>query len=309
MDDLTERLTTELREAAEPVLAGDGLTPAIHRAVRRRRIRTAIGVAVPAVLLLLGAAWLIDTTTDDASEVDTIVETDMPEPEPEPTPDPEPEPEPTPDPEPGPEPEPTPDPLRAALEELGAAIDTAPEGVADLGEAEWCGFVVHGQIREPNAAAHCFSPRSKTASRRSWSGRSPRSRGTPSWRSSGRSPPRGSPRWSGPTRARTGSGRRDGRACAASSRGSWPSTPVPRQPWRTAVVARSRSLRVGRSPGVGVVHRRHRLALLRGRDRGRLPRGAVQGLARATVGYAGTVDIGGRVELSAPLTAGLLGDL
>ena len=122
MDDLESRLSDELRSAGATVDASSGLDRAVRRRVRRRQTVAGAVAVLPVALLAVGALWVLDTS-DDAADVDTF----------------QPAPTTLVAPPTDPPAAPIDDPLRRALDDLGAAVDTAPERAVVLGEDQWCG--------------------------------------------------------------------------------------------------------------------------------------------------------------------------
>lgn len=118
MDELEERLRTELRAVGREVGGSDELDRTLRRRVRRRKTVAGISAVVPIVLLLVGAVWLLGDD-DEAADLD-VVDTPSSTVPGEVNPDVD-------------------DSLRRALLGLGAAIDTAPNDATTLGDAEWCG--------------------------------------------------------------------------------------------------------------------------------------------------------------------------
>jgi hypothetical protein len=115
MDDLENRLHDALDAAGRGVGGSDSLGSAVRRKVRRRQARAGALAALPVVLLVVGAVWILGAD-DDTADVDTF----QPNP-------------------PSSSVAPVDDPLRDALVALGADVDGAPADAATLGDAEWCG--------------------------------------------------------------------------------------------------------------------------------------------------------------------------
>lgn len=144
MDELEERLRTELRAVGREVGGSDELHRTLRRRVRRRKTVAGISAVVPIVLLLVGAVWMLGGN-DEAADLDVV---DTPsstlpgeEPPPETTISPD-----APSTTTGND---VTDPLRQALISLGAAVDTAPSEAVTLGVAEWCGIE---SVSSPNRA-------------------------------------------------------------------------------------------------------------------------------------------------------------
>ncbi|MFT5201945.1 MAG: hypothetical protein ACI9C1_001327 [Candidatus Aldehydirespiratoraceae bacterium] len=116
MDEFESHLSDEMSQVGASVNASAGLHDAVRRRVHRRQSIAGAIAALPVVLLIGGAFWIVNLDDgDDASITDTLVD---------------------------PAPEPQADALTTALVELGVDLATAPTEVTALGDRVFCGIEV-----------------------------------------------------------------------------------------------------------------------------------------------------------------------